>query len=77
MSGKRGRERLREMRALQGRQVGVALADGSRIDDYQLVAAGYDGRRSLWLFGNGEDLFVPLHAVRDVWETAYAVRSAR
>jgi hypothetical protein len=60
--------RRRKIRELQGRQVSVALVDGSRIDDCQLVSAGHKGLRSLWLFANGEDHFVALDAVRDVWE---------
>ena len=58
-------ERLRD---LEGRHVSVALADGSRIDDCELVSAGHRRTHSLWLYGNGTDLFVPLDAVTDLWE---------
>ena len=52
----------------EGRQVSVALADGSRIDDCQLVSAGRNGTASLWLFTNGSDLFVALADVTALWE---------
>jgi hypothetical protein len=58
-------ERLRH---LEGRHVSVALADGSRIDDCELVSAGHDRAHRLWLYGNGTDLFVPLDDVTDLWE---------
>ena len=53
---------------LEGRHVSVALSDGSRIDDCQLVSAGRHHVRSLWLFTGGEDTFVPLDDVVDLWE---------
>ena len=46
----------------------VSLADGSRIDDCQLVSAGRPGVQTLWVFCNGADTFVPLPAVLEVWE---------
>ncbi len=52
----------------EGRQVSVALTDGSRIDDCQLVSAGRNGAASLWLFTNGADLFVALADVTALWE---------
>lgn len=54
---------------LEGRRVSVALADGSRIDDCELVSAGH-GAETLWLFVNGDDVFVPVDAVTDAWEAA-------
>ena len=62
------RERLSELRSLEGRQVSVALADGSRIDDCQMVSAGRPGVQTLWVFSNGTDTFVPLPEVLEVWE---------
>lgn len=62
----------RGLRALEGRLVHVALADGSRLDHVDLVSAG---RTSLWVFTNGEDVFVPLEGVADAWE-ARPYRSA-
>lgn len=60
------------VRALEGRQVSIALADGSRIDDCQLISAGRPGAPTLWLYDNGADRFVPLADVRDIWETGIA-----
>ena len=54
---------------LEGRRVSVALHDGTRIDDSSLVSSGRSRARTLWLFANGEDVFVPLDDVVDVWET--------
>lgn len=52
----------------EGRRVSVALSDGTRIDDCQLVSAGRHGTRTAWLFVNGADRFVSLHRIADVWE---------
>jgi hypothetical protein len=60
----------------EGRQVSVALADGSRIDDCQLVSAGRNGARTLWLFTNGADRFVALDDVTAVWEASGCPRAA-
>ena len=60
--------RITQLRGLEGRTVSVALADGSRLDECQLVSGGRRGLGSLWLFSNGADLFVPLHDVVDCWE---------
>jgi hypothetical protein len=46
----------------------MALADGSRIDDGQLVSAGRHGLHTVWMFVNGRDSFIPLDDVLDVWE---------
>ncbi len=62
------RERMLKLRSLEGRQVSVALADGSRIDDCQLVSAGRPGVQTLWVFSNGADTFVPVPEVLEVWE---------
>ena len=50
---------------LQGRRVHVALTDGSVLDrvDLVLVRPG-----SLWIFSDGEDVFVPVDRVVDVWD---------
>ena len=53
---------------LEGRRIGVALVDGSRLDDCQLVSAGRHGAPSLWLYSNGADTFVTLIDVTDIWE---------
>ena len=64
------------LRQWEGRQVSVALADGSRLDDCQLVSAGRDGANSLWLFANGADVFVALSDVTAVWEAGRSPRAA-
>lgn len=66
------REQRRGLRDLEGRLVHLALADGSRLDDVALVSAG---RSTLWVFANGEDVFVPVEGVVDAWE-AKPYRSA-
>lgn len=53
---------------LQGRQVSVALADGSRIDDCQLVSCARPNVATMWLVADGADLFVPVDRVVDIWE---------
>jgi hypothetical protein len=65
-------ERISALKSLEGRQVSVALANGSRIDDCQLVSAGRPGVRTIWVFSNGVDTFVPLPDVTDVWELPVA-----
>jgi hypothetical protein len=54
---------------LEGRRVSLALADGSRIDDCELVSAGH-GAGTLWLFVNGDDVFVAVDDITDAWEAA-------
>ena len=61
---------------IEGQQVNVALRDGTRIDDCQLVSGGRKQVASLWLFSNGEDVFVPRRDVVDVWETRPEPRAA-
>lgn len=60
------------LRSLEGSRISVALADGSRIDDCQLVSGGRRGARTLWVFTDGTDTFVPVQAVVDVWEARAA-----
>ena len=61
-------ERIAEItKCLEGRHVSVAMVDGSRIDDCELVSAR-QGVQSLWLYSNGADTFVPLVDVTDLWE---------
>lgn len=59
--------RISDLRTLEGRRVGVSLADGSRIDDATLVSAR-PAHGKLWLFSGGTDLFVRAAAVVDAWE---------
>jgi len=60
------------LQLLEGQQVSVALRNGSRIDDCQLVSAGRATTTTLWLFSNGADMFVSLGDVVDVWEAQAA-----
>ena len=62
------KERVLSLKSMEGRQVSVALVNGDRIDDCQLISSGRRRLGSLWLFSNGEDVFVPLSEVLDVWE---------
>jgi hypothetical protein len=61
-------EHMARLRALEGRRVGIALRDGSHVDDAELVSAGRGVVGSVWLFGNGVDSFARLDDVVDVWE---------
>lgn len=61
---------LSRLVAFEGRQINVALDDGSRLDDCQLVSSGRQGAPSLWLVSAGADLFVPVDRVVEVWEAA-------
>jgi hypothetical protein len=64
------------LHGLEGRQVNVALRNGSRIDDCQLVCAPRARAETLWLFSNGADLFVSAGDVVDVWEAACTSQAA-
>ncbi len=57
-------ERRRELRRLEGRTVCMALAGGTRLDDVSLISAGTE---TVWVFANGQDVFVPSVDVLDVW----------
>ena len=57
------------LRVLEGRQVHIAFRDGTRIDDCQLVSSGRNRLDNLWLFTNGEDVFVPRADVIDIWQS--------
>jgi hypothetical protein len=62
-----------QLRSLEGRRVDVALRDGSRIDDAQLVSSGRGNVRTLWVVTtNGLDAFVRLTDVVDVREAEAA-----
>ena len=63
------RQRRTELSSLEGRQVCLSLRDGSRIDDCELVSSGRKHAPKLWLYTNGEDVFVPHRNVVDVWES--------
>jgi hypothetical protein len=61
---------LKGLRALEGHHVSVSLIDGSRLDDCTLVSAGRGRAGTAWIFSNGMDLFLPLSALNDIWETS-------
>jgi hypothetical protein len=64
------KERLSQLASLEGQRISVALRGGSRIDDCHLVSAGRGRVASLWLVAAGQDTFVALSEVVDVWQTA-------
>jgi hypothetical protein len=57
-----------QLKELEGHRVSLALADGSRIDDCELVSVDRGRSGQLWVHANGSDAFVPLSKVSDVWE---------
>jgi len=62
------KERLSQLKPLEGHRVSLALRNGSRIDDSQLISTGQNRVGKLWLFSNGNDTFVPVDDVIEVWE---------
>ena len=58
---------LRSYRQLEGHHVSVSLADGSRLDDCELVSAGR-GTATLWLHDGHDDRMVKASEVVDLWE---------
>jgi hypothetical protein len=58
-----------QMRSLEGQLVCLALQDGSRIDDCQLVSCGRQVQSRVWVYSNGFDRFVELGDVIDLWES--------
>ena len=66
----------KSLQGLEGRQVSVALRNGNRIDDCQLVSAPRASTATVWLFSNGDDLFVSLADVIDIWEVACTTHAA-
>lgn len=59
-----------QLRALEGRRVGLAVRGGRRFDDCQLVSAGRGATNTVWVFADGADTFVPVADVLDMWEAA-------
>jgi len=63
--------------ALVGRGVGLALVDGTRLDDCQLVSQPRArGVGTAWIVHGGDDVFVPVEAIADVWEVCGIRRQA-
>ena len=65
-----GVNRIRQLRALEGRRVGIAVRGGVQIDECELISAGRGRARTLWVFAAGDDAFVPIDDVIDIWEAA-------
>ena len=63
------KDRGSAFRPFEGHQVNVALRDGSRIDDSQLVSAGRNRASAIWLFSNNADIFIPFEDIVALWET--------
>jgi hypothetical protein len=63
------RHRLSKYLEHEGSTVSVAMADGSRIDDCDLVSVGRGSADTLWVFTQGHDVFIALDDVIDVWPT--------
>ena len=56
-----------QLRELQGRLVGLALATGDRVDECHLISVR-GGAESVWVYADGEDSFIPVESIRDCWE---------
>jgi hypothetical protein len=56
------------LRELEGREVSLALADGSRLDAVTLVSAGRGHTPAVWIFAQGIDVFLPRRSVVAAWE---------
>jgi hypothetical protein len=54
--------------ALVGRDVCVALIDGTQVTHCQLVSAFCRGVATAWIVDGGDDVFVPVEAITEVWE---------
>ena len=61
--------RTRGLRDLEGREVGLALAGGARLDAVTLVSAGRGRTPSVWIYTGGMDVFVPRPTIVDAWES--------
>lgn len=61
-----------DVQSFEGRQVNVAMTDGSVMGPVPLVLAR---RNTLWVVADGEDTFVPLDRVVNVWDAPPLGRS--
>jgi hypothetical protein len=57
-----------QLRSLEGRHVSLALTDGSRIDDVELVSAGRPPLETIWVVVSGMDTFLSVSQVLAAWE---------
>lgn len=62
------------LRQLEGRQVSVSLADGSRLDAVMLMSAGRGPLPELWVYADATDVFLSYADVVAVREFASAGR---
>jgi hypothetical protein len=68
-------QKLRELKRLEGHHVGLALHDGSLIEDWELVSVGGGAPGTAWVWNpDGSHAFVPLTQVADFWEVPAIVR---
>jgi hypothetical protein len=63
-------------RRLEGSRVAIALSDGTRLEDCELVSVGRGGARTLWIATNGIDMFIASDDVSGVWLSSGAVESS-
>jgi hypothetical protein len=61
---------IRQLKTLEGRRVSVAVRNGTRFDDCQLVSVGRGRASTVWVFINGIDTFLATADVIDVWAAA-------
>lgn len=59
-----------QLRACRGRRLSIVLAGGSRIDDCEVISAGFGSAGTVWVVSGGVDTFVPLGEVLDWSEVA-------
>lgn len=57
---------IKELRQLEGQEVRVALTNGSRIDQCEVVSVGRGQVGTLWAFVNGSDLFIPFGEIAEI-----------
>ena len=63
------RPRTSRFVAYEGGRVSVALADGSLIDDCELVSVGRGRAETIWVFTGEGDVFIPFAELLDLWPT--------
>jgi hypothetical protein len=61
-------QRQRSFRSMEGHHVFISLADGSRLDDVELVSAGHGRAATLWISDGETDSMIKASDVVDLWE---------
>jgi hypothetical protein len=64
------------LQSLRGGRVSVALRNGTRIDDCQLISAGHSSTGTVWLVSDGADVFVRREELLAVWPVPGSARAA-